>query len=186
MTTLVLTAHPNLGSSTANRVWHDALSNVPGVTTRDLSAVGGSEMMFDPSCEQSLLRQASRVVLQFPFYWYSSPPVLKAWLDQVLLFGFAYGPGGTALHGKELGLAITTGGPAGSYQADGLNSYSMDAFLVPYEQTARMVGMTYLPPFVLHSAMSRNPDALNASVPKLISFVTAPRIAVDGGGTDRA
>jgi glutathione-regulated potassium-efflux system ancillary protein KefG len=178
MNILVLTAHPDLSASTANRSWFDALSTlqekgVDQIVTRDLTAVAGPEMRFDAAAEQALLVKADRIVLQFPFYWYSSPPVLKAWLDQVLLFGFAYGPGGDKLHGKELMLAITTGGPVESFQASSVNRFSMAEFLTPFQQTANMVGMTYLPPFVLHSAMSRDPARLNASVQDLISYVTS-------------
>ncbi len=173
MNILVLTAHPDLSTSTVNRKWFEALSNVEGIITRDLMAVGGSEMRFDPSVEQALLEQADRVVLQFPFHWYSSPPVLKAWLDQVLLFGFAYGPGGDKLQGMELVLAISTGGPADSFQAGAFNNFSMPELLTPFQQTALMVGMTYLPPFVLHSAMSRDQTRLNASVPALISYLAS-------------
>ncbi len=176
MNILVLTAHPDLASSSINRKWFDALSNMAGVTARDLMAVGGPEMNFDSAVEQAHLQKADRVVLQFPFYWYSSPPVLKAWLDQVLLVGFAYGPGGNQLIGKELMLAISTGGPAESYQVGAFNNFSMPELLTPFQQTALLTGMTYLPPFVLHSAMSRDQTRLNASVPALISYVTDPQL----------
>lgn len=174
MQTVVLTAHPALETSTVNRQWFDALSQIDGVTTRDLMAVGGAEMRFDPIAEQAVLQAADRVVLQFPFYWYSSPPVLKAWLDQVLLPGFAYGPGGDKLHGKELGVAVSTGGPAESYAPSGMNSFPMPVFLSPFEQTAKMLGMRYLPPFVLHSAMSRDPARVQDSVGALVNYVTTP------------
>ena len=176
MKTLVLTAHPDLSSSTANRKWFEALSGVEGVITRDLTSIAGAEMRFNPSIEQALLEQADRIVMQFPFYWYSSPPVLKAWIDQVLLFGFSYGQGGDKLQGKDLILAITTGGPAESFQEGSLNSFSMNEFLTPFEQTANMVGMNYLPPFVLHSAMSRDKTKLDTSTAELISYVTKPRV----------
>lgn len=101
MNILVLNSHPDLSTLLVNRRWSEALPDVAGITTRDLMAVGGSEMRFDPAVEQALLQKAGRIVLQFPFYWYSSPPVLKAWLDQVLLVGFAYGPSGGQLKGKE-------------------------------------------------------------------------------------
>lgn len=179
MKILFLTAHPDLSASLVNRKWFDALSKVAGVTTRDLTAVGGAEMRFDPSVEQACLRQADRVVLQFPFYWYSAPPVLKAWLDQVLLFGFAYGPGGDQLRGKELALVISTGGPSQSYLAGSYNNFSMPELLAPFQQTAQMIGMTYLPPFVLHSAMARDPSVLSVSVPAVISHVTNPRLNPD-------
>lgn len=179
MKTLILSAHPDLSKSTANRKWFEAFSNVDGVNARDLSAVGGPELRFDSSVEQALLRQSDRLVLQFPFYWYSSPAVLKAWLDQVLLFGFAYGPGGDALRGKELLLAISTGGPAESYQNGSFNNFSMQELLTPYQQTAAVIGMTYLPPFVLHSAMSRDSSRLEASISALVSYVTNPSADID-------
>ncbi len=145
-------------------------------------AAGGPDMNFDPAVEQALLLRVDRVVLQLPFYWYSSPPVLKAWLDQVLLAGFAYGPGGDQLNGKELVLAISTGGPAESYQAGAFNNFSMPELLTPFQQTALLTGMTYLPPFVLHSAMSRDQTGLNASVPALISHVTGPQLHPSANG----
>lgn len=174
MKTLVLTAHPNLASSSVNRRWYEALSREPTVTTRDLSAIGGPEMQFDPTAEHAVLRSADRVLMQFPFYWYSAPPVLKAWLDQVLLPGFAYGPGGDQLIGKELGLVISTGGPAESYAKAAYNSFTMAEFLTPFEQTAKMVGMRYLPPFVLHSAMSRDRAMVDASLPAVVSYANTP------------
>lgn len=176
MNTLVLTAHPDLSTSTANRKWFEALSGVEGVITRDLTSIAEAAMRFNPSIEQAFLEQADRIVMQFPFYWYSSPPILKAWIDQVLLFGFAYGQGGDKLQGKELILAITTGGPAESFQAGSFNRFSMDEFLTPFEQTASMVGMNYLPPFVLHSSMSRDKTKLDASTAELISYVTKPLV----------
>jgi len=175
MNILVLTAHPDLASSSINKTWFDALSKVGTIITRDLMSVGGENMIFDPASEQALLQSADRIVLQFPFYWYSSPPVLKAWLDQVLLAGFAYGPGGDKLRGKELVLAISTGGPAQSYAFDSYNRLPISAFLTPFEQTAKMVGMTYLPPFVLYSAMGKDVPSKEASVASLISHIRTPR-----------
>ena len=45
-----------------------------------------------------------------------------------------------------------TGGPQDSYRPDGHNRYFFDAFLHPYEQTAALCGMRWLPPLVLHGA----------------------------------
>ena len=42
-------------------------------------------------------RAARLVVWLQPIHWYSMPPLLKLWLDEVLAFGWAYGPGGDAL-----------------------------------------------------------------------------------------
>jgi glutathione-regulated potassium-efflux system ancillary protein KefF len=80
------------------------------------------------------------------------PPLMKLWLDEVFSFGWAYGPGGQALQGKDLWLVASTGGPEESYRPDGHNRYAFDAFLPPYEQTAALTGMRWLPPLLLHGA----------------------------------
>jgi glutathione-regulated potassium-efflux system ancillary protein KefF len=80
------------------------------------------------------------------------PPLLKLWVDDVLSFGWAYGPDGNALRGKDLWLVATTGGPEDSYRPDSYNRYFFDAFLPPYEQTAALCGMRFLPPLILHGA----------------------------------
>ncbi|GAL26611.1 NAD(P)H oxidoreductase YRKL [Vibrio variabilis] len=44
--------------------------------------------------------KADVIVLQFPFYWYSMPALLKKWMDDVFSFNFAYGPEGDKLKVK--------------------------------------------------------------------------------------
>ena len=78
------------------------------------------------------------------------PALQKLWIDEVLRFGWAYGPGGDALLGKDLWLVSSTGGSAESYAADGYNGHPINAFLLPYAQTARICGMRFLPPLLLH------------------------------------
>ena len=80
------------------------------------------------------------------------PALLKLWLDEVLTWGWAYGTGGTALRGKDLWLVASTGGTEASYRPDGHNRHFFDAFLPPYEQTAALCGMRFLPPLLLHGA----------------------------------
>ena len=115
--TLVLVAHPDLATSRVNTALADVARDVDGVTVHDLAAARTADGRFDVAAEQRLLREHDRVVLQFPWYWYSVPGVLKDWMDQVLLYGFAYGSGGDALHGKSLRVVTSTGGPDTSLPA---------------------------------------------------------------------
>ena len=108
--------------------------------------------------EQDLLRTHELIVFQHPFYWYSSPAILKEWQDLVLEHGFAYGEAGTALHGKRLLSVLSAGGPAEAYTREGYNHFTVDELLTPFEQTARLCGMEYLPPLVVHNARAL-PDA---------------------------
>jgi glutathione-regulated potassium-efflux system ancillary protein KefF len=153
---LVLVAHPQMEQSRANRLLMQAAGEVAAasrgrVEVRDLYALY-PDYLIDVAAEQAVLAAARLVIWQHPIHWYSMPPLMKLWLDEVLGFGWAYGPGGTALRGKDLWLVATTGGPEDSYRPDSYNRYFFDAFLPPYEQTAALCGLRFLPPLLLHGA----------------------------------
>ncbi|MDQ6628787.1 MAG: NAD(P)H-dependent oxidoreductase [Pseudomonadota bacterium] len=154
---LVLVAHPELEQSRANRAMLAAAralqaSSPPGrIAVRDLYALY-PDYLVDIVEEQAALNAARLVVWQQPIHWYGMPPLLKLWVDEVLAFGWAYGPDGTALRGKDLWLVASTGGQQESYRPDSYNRYFFDAFLPPYEQTAALCGMRFLPPLLLHGA----------------------------------
>ncbi len=150
---LVIAAHPQLEHSRATRELMQAAARLDParVQVRDLYALY-PDYFIDVATEQTLLAQARLLVWLHPVHWYSMPPLLKLWLDEVFAFGWAYGPGGRALAGKDLWLAASTGGPQESYRPDGYNRYFFDAFLYPCEQTAALCGMRWLPPLVLHGA----------------------------------
>ena len=154
---LVLVAHPELEQSRANRRMLLAARSLqavapPGrIDVRDLYALY-PDYLIDVAAEQAALAAAKLVVWQQPIHWYGMPPLLKLWVDEVLSFGWAYGPGGAAIRGKDLWLVATTGGPEDSYRPDSYNRYFFDAFMPPYEQTATLCGMRFLPPLLLHGA----------------------------------
>lgn len=124
-----------------------AVSDLPGVTFNDLGQ-RYPDLVIDGERERELLLAHDVIVLQFPFYWYHTPAILKEWQDEVLAFGFAYGPGGDKLKGKSLLVAMTTGGPAEAYQHGGYNRYTFEELLLPLHATANLTGMHWLPPFV--------------------------------------
>ena len=165
---LVLVAHPDLEQSRANRHMLLAAQRLHAATprrveVRDLYALY-PDYLIDVAAEQAALAAAKLVVWQHPIHWYGMPPLLKLWCDEVLAFGWAYGPGGTAMRGKDLWIAATTGGPESSYRPDSYNRYFFDAFLPPYEQTAALCGMRFLPPLLLHGAHRASPAELDAHV----------------------
>ena len=149
----------------ARAVAGDAL---PGVELRDLYALY-PDYLIDVAVEQDALVAAELVVWLHPVHWYGMTPLLKLWADEVLAFGWAYGPGGTALRGKDLWLVTSTGGSAEAYRPDGLNRYFFDAFLPPYEQTAQLVGLRFLPPLVLHGAHRLNDAEIDVHVQTFVS-----------------
>jgi glutathione-regulated potassium-efflux system ancillary protein KefG len=146
---LVLFAHPAIRKSRVNRRLIEVAQSVDGATVNDLYEAY-PDLDIDVEREQQLLTEHDVIVMQHPFYWYSTPSILKEWQDLVLEHGWAYGHDGHALEGKILVNAISTGGSEPTYCEQGTNRFSMQQLLAPIEQTARLCGMEYLPPFVVH------------------------------------
>jgi len=161
--TVVLCAHPQIEHSRVTRALAAAGAARPEVELRDLYALY-PDYLIDVAAEQAALADAALLVWLQPLHWYGMTPLLKLWADEVLAFGWAYGPGGTALRGKDLWLVTSTGGSAAAYRPDGLNRYFFDAFLPPYEQTAQLVGLRFLPPLVLHGAHRASDADIQAHV----------------------
>lgn len=159
---VVLVAHPRIEHSRVNRRLVRAARGLPPgrVELRELYRLY-PDYLIDVQAERAALAAARLVVWQFPFQWYGVPPLLKLWLDEVFGFGWAYGPGGTALRGKDLWLAVSTGGGEQAYHPSGHNRHFIDAFWPPIEQTAVLAGMRFLPPLVLHAAHRVADDAVN-------------------------
>ena len=179
---LVIAAHPHLEHSRVNRALMQAARQLPPqrLQLRDLYALY-PDYVIDIEAEKAALAAAKLVVWLHPIHWYSMPPLMKLWLDDVLAFGWAYGPGGEALQGKDLWLVLSTGGPESSYRPDSYNRYFFDAFLPPYDQTSALTGMRLLPPLLQHGA-HRVDDAMLAAhvqtfVDRLASYPDWPEIA---------
>ncbi len=182
---LVLVAHPQLEQSRVNRRMQTTARTAADaaggrIEVRDLYALY-PDYWIDVAAEQACLAGARLVVWQHPVHWYHMPPLMKLWIDEVLAFGWAYGPGGHALKGKDLWLAASTGGPEDSYRPESYNRYFFDAFMPPYEQTAALCGMRFLPPLLLHGAHRVSPQEIDAHAgvyaERLASYPDWPELA---------
>lgn len=155
--------HESLATSRGNRALLDAVADLPGVTVNDLYA-RYPDFAIDVAHEQALLREHDVIVMQHPFYWYSTPALMKQWQDKVLTFGFAYPPNlGKELHGKTWWSVLTTGGPEWSYRSGGYNNFSMSELLRPLQQTAYLCGMQWRSPFVVHGVLPGDMERIRAT-----------------------
>lgn len=142
MKTIIILAHPNIDQSYVNKSWLDSLKKTnPEVEVHDLYKTYPDEKI-DVAAEQALLIGYDRIILQYPFQWYNMPPLLKKWLDVVFLQGWAYGEGGENLHGKEIGVAISTAGVSDVYTESVFGT--IDQLLKPMASTAKFVGAKYI------------------------------------------
>ncbi len=145
---LLLFAHPALERSRVHRKLLEKVPRRDGLTLNDLYE-RYPDFDVDVRREQELLLSHDLVLMQHPMYWYSTPALLKQWQDLVLEHGWAYGSAGTALKGKRMANVVSTGGGAAAYMHEGFNRHTVREFLAPIEQTARLCGMDYLPPYLV-------------------------------------
>jgi glutathione-regulated potassium-efflux system ancillary protein KefG len=140
----------------------NAVKGMKGVTFRNMYDLY-PDFNLDIQEEQAVLLQHDIIVWHHPFYWYSSPSLLKEWIDLVLVHGFAYGKTGKALEGKSVMSAISTGGSREAYGAEDRVKYSVRQLLAPFEQTVELCRMNYLPPFVTHGTHLLKVDEIEKS-----------------------
>ena len=145
---LILFAHPALERSRVHRVLLRHAPSHPDLTVHDLYEAY-PRLDIDIAHEQQLLDDHDVIVFQHPFYWYSTPPILKQWQDLVLEHGWAYGSEGNELRGKTFLPIISAGGTPQAYCAEGYNHFNVRQLMAPIEQTAKLCGMRFLPPWVV-------------------------------------
>ena len=145
---LILFAHPAFKKSKINAALRKAVQNLEGVTFHDLYA-NYPDFLIDIKHEQRLCEEHDVIIMQHPFYWYSTPSILKEWQDLVLEYNWAYGQKGTALRGKVFFQAITAGGNDDVYHHDGYNMFTIQELTAPFRPLANLCGMEWLPPFAI-------------------------------------
>ena len=158
---LVLFAHPAFRRSAINAALRGAVENLDGITIHDLYA-SYPDFLIDVPHEQHLCETHDIIVFQHPFYWYSTPAIIKEWLDLVLEHDWAYGANGSALAGKLTFQALTAGGDADAYRHGGYNLFTIREFTTPHQATANLCGMEWLPPFAVLGIHQGLPDALRS------------------------
>jgi len=92
------------------------------------------------------------LILNFPVFWFSTPAILKGWIDRVLISGLTYGGkrfydrGG--LLGKRAMITITLGGRPHMFGEGAIHGPLEDMLRHLLRGTLYYTGMSVLPPFV--------------------------------------
>lgn len=142
---LIISGHPDLRQSLASQTILQVLADaLPDAQIRRLDELY-PDFQIDVPSEQEALLWADTIVWQFPFHWYALPALMKKWLDEVFVHGFAHGEG-AKLGGKKLLLSFTAGAPETLYQTDGFFEHTLDAFLPTQKITAKLCKLDWQPP----------------------------------------
>ncbi len=169
---LVLFAHPRLEKSRVNRALLLRLPQHRHITFHDLYE-HYPDFNIDIRREQALIAAHDILVLHHPFFWYSVPPLLKQYIDLVYSFGWAYGPGGTALKDKHCFHVLTSGGNEQAYTPGGFHGHTLNDFLLPLKRTATLCGMKWLPPFAVQGTNRMSDTGLERAAVRLSELLTA-------------
>ncbi|MCO7260390.1 NAD(P)H-dependent oxidoreductase [Dickeya zeae] len=161
MKTTLLVIHPNINQSRVNSALANSAESLPDVNVRylyDLYPDG----KINVEAEHTELENADRIVLQFPMQWYSTPPLLKQWLDDVLTFGWSHGGETQALRDKKFMLAVSLGGAESAYQPDGAAGHTVGEYLLSFETISSYLNMQYIKPFITGGSMNISDEEIAA------------------------
>lgn len=153
---LIISGHPNLETSYANRtILEHTLKLLPNAKVSRLDVLYPN-FQINITAEQQKLIEAETIIWQFPFHWYSFPALMKKYIDDVYVYGFAHGKGGDKIKGKKLVISFTTGASEDLYNYGKAMNHPINDFLPSIIQTAKLcqldiqepiysMGMQYIP-----------------------------------------
>ena len=163
MKTLVIVSHPSFEQSTVIRTLEQVAKQYPGAAVRHLEGLYGSDpSRIDVAEEQKAHEGVDRIVYLFPIHWFNITPMLKAYLNRVWTYGWAFGPEGNALRGKAMQVVVSAGASEQTYSHQGLIESTMEEVLTPMKASALYVGMRYLPPLAFYDNMGPTEATLAA------------------------
>jgi putative NADPH-quinone reductase len=172
--TLIIVTHPNIENSVVNKRWAEAAhKNLNFVTIHSIYD-RYPDMKIDIGAEQKLLMDYDVVVFQFPLYWFSTPPLLKMWFDEVLTQEFAYGRKESErnLRGKLIGIAVSAGIKEIDFTKEGRYEATLNEYLRPIISTIRYISAKPLPLFVQYGVeFGISQDTLDSSVDQYMQFL---------------
>lgn len=173
MKTLVIVIHPDLKNSVVNKRWREELNKFPEQYVVHSLYERYPDEKIDVEAEQKMLEQYDKIIFQFPYYWFNSPPLFKKWLDEVLTHGWAYGSkSGFKLSGKKMALAISLGGDEHEFAPGERYKYTLEELTRPFELTFEYVKADYQPLFA-YFGMEYNTSVewVERSVPLYMNFL---------------
>jgi glutathione-regulated potassium-efflux system ancillary protein KefF len=151
MNTLCIYAHPRPKQSVVTKSLLESLkSTQPEMITRDLYELY-ADFFIDVAREQKFLLHAELIIFLFPVHWYSTPSLLKEWMDSVFMPGFSFGVSGHKLSGKYVQILASAGSTQDSYLESGKNKASLKTYFKPLIQSFDFCSMINLEPIFIYN-----------------------------------
>ncbi|MGT2930523.1 NAD(P)H-dependent oxidoreductase [Streptococcus dentasini] len=172
MKTLIILVHPNIDQSQVNKSWKAELKKFPEKFKLHELHTLYPDWEIDVAKEQALLEQYETIIFQYPLYWYSYPPLLKKWFDDVLTHGWAYGSKGNKLTGKKFSLIISIGDKEENYSPEKSIGHTMEELTAPFQSTVKHIGGELLPIFTSYGfSFESSKELIDSSSQALIKHL---------------
>lgn len=125
--TLVIFAHPYFEYSNANKELIKVYDGVRNLDFKDLYEEY-PDFHVQPFKERKRIRDYERLIFHFPLIWFSIPPLLKLWIDEVFDMTWTMEKN-HPLQNKDAIIIVTVGGKSEHYTANGMYGTTIDELL---------------------------------------------------------
>lgn len=141
---LIVNGHPNMKNSFATKKILEEIKT-KHFPKADITNVGDLYPNFQINVkeEQKKVTEHDVIILQYPFYWYEAPALLRKWIEDTMAHGFAMDSKGGKLNGKTLVVSFTGGSTEEMYRHGGPRNYELSEFMPEYILLAKFTGMKW-------------------------------------------
>lgn len=156
MKVLLIFAHTYWNDSKVNHKLLESIKDFNNVKIHNLSTIykDGKINKENIKSEIDLLKEADKIIFQFPLFWFSTPSLLKEWQDNVLS-DLLHGNESKCLEGKIFQIITTAGGEKSFY--DSLE-YNTNALLSPITTSFKHFGLKIENALCFYEANENNID----------------------------
>lgn len=166
---LVISGHPNLEKSKANKAILKELERHFGkqISIRRLDKLYPNYQI-NAKAEQEAIKNADFIILQFPFYWYGTPAILKKWIDDVLYDYFSGNKLSGKFKDKVVIASVTIGGSEKRYTAP---HKTVATYLIPLQETFEVIGAEWAPPVYSFDAVPSNKNLSDTAFQHFVQLI---------------
>lgn len=164
---LLIVGHPDISKSSFNKSMLEGVEEISNLTIHYIP----QNYKYDIETDLEMISKFDKIIIQFPFIWYSAPVHLKQWLNDIIssiTYKTTYSKENGkmklilesnpnfkkqySIEGKKIGLVITTAGASEYYKHDGFNEYTIEELARPFARMFRYCNAEYQTPFVHYSS----------------------------------
>ena len=120
-----------------------SLADKDGIQAIFLNEYVSGDGKFPVADMQRRLESFSTIIIHAPVYWYSTPALVKSWIDQLFTPGWAFPKHESKLKGKRIAMSLTVGAEMCTYADGQANRFELATYFLPFEQAFRYCGMDW-------------------------------------------